>query len=239
MATICTGVLRLVTRSRPCLRKDIPETLLLDTHRINHMQREYTKLVMTISLLALVNVQLKTWKLLGESTSMVIMKTIVVEVTKNIPSIENMELVIDTTDKVLQLMCGATTKEFKDFRDIMYACMTRGEIMHVVAKRLHSFMGDTISLSARFDVFESISDIQVALDNHNVPAVAILILVRLREYVRAIQQIVQANSKVHRTLYRELIDRTRIRMVDEFAKIQTPALCLVAGFDGQVSRRKY
>jgi hypothetical protein len=237
IATIYTGVMRLITGSKKPLRKYIPETLLLDIHRIDHMQREFLKFVMTISILALVNTKLKTWTFSNSGTYMIVFNKIVAALEKDVTTMD-IELVVDTTDKVLQSTCQATTVEFKEFRDIMHACITRGVIMCTVAKRLRSFINDAISLSRRFNVFGSLPSVRTALDNHEVPAVAIILHTGLRRYVKAIQYFVAVNSKVHCVRYRQFIAHAQTRITDEFAKFQKPAQCLVAGFDGQVSRRK-
>jgi hypothetical protein len=239
LATIYTGVIRLITGRKTPMCKDIPETLLLDKHRIKHMQREYTKFVMTISVLAMVNPKLKHWGISGESTHITVLNNIIAEIEKNATNMDNIDRIVDSTDSVLRSMCVATVEQFTEFRDVLYACMTGGDIMRIFAKRLRSFMEDTISLSPRFDVFGSIPSIETALDNHQIPAVAIMLYVRIRDYVKIIKYLVSANARVHRIRYRQLIVRAHIRITDEFAKIQKPTPCLVTGLDGQVSRRKH
>ena len=210
--------MRLITGSTKTLRKDIPETLLLDSHRIDHMQRDFLKFVTMISILALVNTKLKMGTISDSGTPVMVLNMIVAAFEKDDTNMDNIELVVDTTDQALQSTCQATAMEFNEFRDTMHACMTRGYVMRVVATRLRSFIEDTISLFRRFNVFGPLPSIKTALNNHEVPAVAIILYIGLRQYVKAIQHLVSVNSKIHSIRYRQIITRAQIRITDEFAR---------------------
>jgi len=51
--------------------------------------------------------------------------------------------------------------------------------------------------------------------------------------------VVMANTVVHRIRYDQSTVRAMVRITTDSEKIEHPAPCLLAGMDGEMSRRKY